>query len=65
MYPGIGSPGAERRDGPGAQPAERSFEHPLHGAPIGLALPPAEVRAIVVQHELQRASRHRPESYRP
>lgn len=63
MHPGIGSPGSECRDRLGAQLAERGFEHPLYGAPIRLALPPAEVRAIVVQHELQRASRHRPESY--
>ena len=51
------------RDRAGAEPAERVLEHALHGAAIGLPLPPAEARAVIVQHELQRASRHRTESY--
>ena len=49
--------------GPAHSRPSAVLEHALHGAAIGLPLPPAEARAIIVQHELQRASRHRTESY--
>jgi len=63
VHAGIGATGAKSGGGLRADPAECRFEHALHGAPVRLPLPPAEARAVVVQHELHRASRHRGKKY--
>jgi hypothetical protein len=63
MHPCIGPTGAERGSRLRAQAAQRVFQNPLHGPPVRLPLPPAEASAVVVQHELQHASRHRVKSY--
>jgi hypothetical protein len=60
---GVGAAGSKCRHRLRAELAERGLEHPLHGATIGLSLPSAEVRAVIVQHEQQHAGRHRSESY--
>ena len=63
MDAGVGAAGSECRHRLRAELAERRLEHPLYGATIGLSLPSAEVRAVIVQHEQQHAGRHRSESY--
>jgi hypothetical protein len=47
-----------------AQASKRRFEHTLHGSLRGLHLPPGEAAAIVVQDELEDASRHHRETIR-
>ena len=52
----------EGRNGCVAQALERLFNHPLYRALLRLSLPAAEVRAVILQHELHGPIGHRLES---
>jgi hypothetical protein len=63
MHSRIGASGPACGYRRSTEPRERILEYALNGASIGLPLPSTETRAIIVQHELQRASRHHIKNY--
>ena len=62
MHAGIGPTRTESRDVTACEARQHPLQLALHGALVRLTLPTREGRAVVVQHELHGARRHRSET---